>query len=82
MAKKGNGDHPATIGLLIKEGDNQSMSIISEKLVPKGNKVLKKSKVEKCSKGWLHIGGIKLILSDRKAIINEQKLNDFAINIA
>ena len=65
-----------------EEGGNQSMPTISEKPVMKRNKVLKKIKVEKCSKGWLHIGGIKLTLSGREAIINRQRLNDLAINSA
>ena len=72
--KKDNGDHPGTVKLL-----DQTMPTISEKLVMKGNKEFK---VEKCSKEWLRIGGIKLTLSDREAIVNGQKLNDLAINVA
>ena len=46
--------------------------------------ILKKSEgaIENCSKQWLRIGGIKLTLNDRDAIIGGEKLNDLVINFA
>ena len=38
--------------------------------------------IEKCSRQWLHISGIKLTSNDRDAIMNGHRLNDLVINFA
>ena len=59
----------------------QSKPVIHEVNEMQENVVLKKSEgtTERCSRQWLRIGGIKLLLNDRDAITNGQRLNDLVI---